>query len=352
METFEQIIGRMLGRIPNSFDKREGSVIYDALAPAAVEIQLMEIQIENFLNEAFADTASREYLIKRAMERGVEPYSASYARVLMETTPTNLQIPVGSRFSLNELNYVITGKRADGEYYADCESLGSEANSNLGICVPIDYIDGLQTCEITDIIVPGENDEETEHFRKRYLESFESQAFGGNIADYKEKTVAIAGVGGVKVTPVWNGGGTVKLTIISADFDVPTPELVALVQNTIDPVGHSGQGVGLAPVGHVVTVDSVTTSTINISCTIDYASGWNWNEVKPYAEQAIDDYFKNLSAEWAAADNLIVRRSAVESALIALNGIVDVTELKLNNTTGNITLGANQIPVRGSITVA
>lgn len=35
--TYEDILQRMLDRVPDSMDKREGSIIYDALAPAAVE---------------------------------------------------------------------------------------------------------------------------------------------------------------------------------------------------------------------------------------------------------------------------------------------------------------------------
>ena len=36
--TYEQILERMLSRVPNTFDKREGSVIFDAIAPSAYEI--------------------------------------------------------------------------------------------------------------------------------------------------------------------------------------------------------------------------------------------------------------------------------------------------------------------------
>ena len=35
--TYEKIMERMLARVPNSLDKREGSVMLDALAPAAKE---------------------------------------------------------------------------------------------------------------------------------------------------------------------------------------------------------------------------------------------------------------------------------------------------------------------------
>ena len=35
-QNFEEIMRRMLSRIPNGIDKREGSIIWDALAPAAL----------------------------------------------------------------------------------------------------------------------------------------------------------------------------------------------------------------------------------------------------------------------------------------------------------------------------
>ena len=38
-QTFDVILKRMLDRVSNSLDKREGSIIYDAAAPAANEIQ-------------------------------------------------------------------------------------------------------------------------------------------------------------------------------------------------------------------------------------------------------------------------------------------------------------------------
>lgn len=41
--TYEEILERMLERVPDDMDKREGSLIYDALAPAAIELQIMSI---------------------------------------------------------------------------------------------------------------------------------------------------------------------------------------------------------------------------------------------------------------------------------------------------------------------
>ena len=63
---YEDILERMLDHVPDDMDKREGSVIYDALAPAAIELQLMYLELDVILKETFADTASREFLLRRA----------------------------------------------------------------------------------------------------------------------------------------------------------------------------------------------------------------------------------------------------------------------------------------------
>lgn len=346
--TYEDILQRMLDRIPNNIDKREGSIIYDALAPAAVELQLMYIELDVIMNEAFADTASREYLIRRASERGITPDPATNAILKGVFTPTNIDV-LGKRFSCGSLNYIATEKITDGEYKMQCEDVGSDGNANFGQMIPIEYIKGLQTAELTDILIPGEDDEDTEVFRNRYFRSFESQAFGGNIADYKQKTNSIEGVGGVKVVPVWNGGGTVKLTIIDSAYGVPTEELIEFVQNTIDPVGHSGEGIGIAPIGHVVTVFGVTGKAIDIVTNITYQSGWNWDSAKSYILNAIDQYFKELAKVWEDNENLTVRISQLESRILACEGVLDVSGTTLNGSAANMSLDVNEIPVRGSV---
>ena len=44
--TYEVILQRMLDKVSDNMDKREGSIIDDALAPAAVELQLMYIELD------------------------------------------------------------------------------------------------------------------------------------------------------------------------------------------------------------------------------------------------------------------------------------------------------------------
>ena len=93
-------------------------------------------------------------------------------------------------------------KIADGEYQVQCETPGIVGNQQLGTMIPIEYIEGLETAELTGVLIPGEDEEDTEDLRKRYFDSFNEKAFGGNVQDYLEKTNAIPGVGSTKVTRV------------------------------------------------------------------------------------------------------------------------------------------------------
>ena len=347
-KTFENILKSMLNKVPSSFDKREGSIIYDALAPATAELAQLYIDLDFTLKETFADTSDRKYLIMRAAERGFEPYSATFA---IAKGVFNIEVPIGSRFSIDVFNYTVNEVISDEEhsYKLMCETAGSEPNGYTGQLIPVDYIKGLTQAEITEILIPGEDEEETESFRQRYLNSFDSQAFGGNIQDYKEKVNAIQGVGGVKVYPVWNGGGTVKLVIISSQYSVPTGELINTVQTAIDPVQNQGEGLGLAPIGHVVTVEGVTETAVNIETEITYDEGWSWEDIEETANNVIDGYFKELAQSWADNSNIIVRISQIETRLLDIEGVIDIQNTKLNSETKNITLEENSVPKRGTV---
>lgn len=344
--TYEGILDRMLDRVPNRLDKREASVIYDALAPAAWELFTMYMQLDVILNETFADTASWDYLVKRAAERGIEPDSATFAVMRGEF---NIDVPIGSRFSLEEYNYTVIEKIDTGVYSLRAETVGSNPNQYLGSLIPIDYIEGLTNAQLTEVLIPGENEEELETLRRRYFNSFNSQAFGGNKADYVEKVNSLDGVGGVKVYRVWDGGGTVKLVIINSDYQMPSTTLINSVQTQVDPVKNQGEGVGIAPIGHIVTVTGVDKTTVNIEFTITYQTGWTWPDISTAVENAIDNYFYELSKSWEESTNLIVRISQIETRLLDIEGVLDIANTKINSLEENLQISPDNIPVRGDV---
>lgn len=344
--TYEEIVRRILARVPNTMDKREGSILYDAVAPMAVEIQNLYIELDSILNQGFIDTAEGEYLEMRCAERGILPAEATRAVMQGEF---NLDIPIGSRYSLGDYNYTAKERISQGVYQLECETAGREPNAVIGMLTPIDYIEGLTSAMITKNLIPGEDREEEEHLRSRYYDSLNAQAFGGNIADYRERTSALPGVGDCKVYPAWNGGGTVKVVIVNSDFAKPSDALLSEVQTKIDPPQKQGQGYGLAPIGHVVTVAGVSEAPVNIQSTITYQGELGFADLKAAIEEAVDGYFLELSETWAQEEKLIVRISQIEMRLLDLPGVLDISGTKLNGSESNYIVPQDSIPVRGAI---
>lgn len=399
-QDFEEIATRMLSNVDDKFDKREGSVIYDAVAPIAVELAFFFNCLDMVMNEVFADTASYYYLIKRAAERGLLPKEETQAILRMEVVPADAAITPGDRFNLNELNYTVVQAvdGVTGAYQVECETAGTVGNQQLGFLLPLETaneLNDLETAELTEVLIPGEDEEDVEDFRERYFSSFNNEAFGGNQTDYKNKVNDIDGVGGCKVIRAWkNGynpllfiptqlvtdwyesvqntlpsevktwlgavygaakeklltvGGTVKVIIISSEYKKPSDTLVNMVQTTLDPEINAGEGLGLAPIGHVVNVIGVSNKTINFSATITYSRDYSFAILKDTICQTIDDYFTELSEQWDSDNNIIVRTSEFDNRLMKITGISDISNIRLNNSGSNLILEADEIPVRGSV---
>ena len=122
------------------------------------------------------------------------------------------------------------------------------------------------------------------------------------------------------------------------------------VQTALDPTQNAGEGVGIAPIGHVVNVFPVAGETLNLSFSLYYLREWSWEAVKPYVEEAVKGYFGELAQSWADQEEaLIVRVSQLESRLLGVEGIVDVANTTINDQAGNYTLPLDTIPIMGEL---
>ena len=400
--TFENLLASALARVPSTLDKREGSLVYNGNAPAMAELAQLYIGLDFVFTATYIATAPREYLIERAKDRGMEPKAASAAVFRAEF---NIEVPAGARFSCEDLNFYVAERMPTDEDTATglshkviCETAGTVANDYTGALIPIEYIDGLASANLVELLIPGDDEEDTEVFRQRILDALQSQAFGGNQADYKQKVLSIDGVAAVKVHPVWNAdtppaafipseavqawfndgmdgvtdtaakewltaiynaainkkltvGGTVRLVVMAANNSAPSELLLETVQTTIDPTQNAGEGMGLAPIGHIVKVDGVKLQTINITTNIVLTAGWVWANAKPYIEEVIDNYFNELAEAWESSTNLVVRISQIESRILQECSafVMDIYGTQINGGNANITLGEDYIPVRGVI---
>ena len=76
-QTHDNILRRMLNRVPDKLDKRPSSLIYDAHSAAAIELENIYIELEYLIRNSYGDTAARENLLLLAKDRGLEPEPAT-----------------------------------------------------------------------------------------------------------------------------------------------------------------------------------------------------------------------------------------------------------------------------------
>lgn len=347
--TYEKLLADMLGEVNSRVDKREGSIIWDALAPAALELAKFYQALDEVLRQGFADTADREYLTLRARERGLTPHPATPAGALAEIKG---EVAPGARFFGGGFNWTVERRLGENEYLLRAEEAGSAPNSALGRLTPLEYQENLISAEITDIVEPGADEESTEDLRARYMAALSEQSFGGNRADYIEKAGKIAGVGAVKVYPAFAGGGTVKLVVIDSEFRAPSAALIEKVQNIFDPPENSGLGLGLAPIGHKVTVCGAEARPVEVSVNLVLAAGYQLANVREAVSACVDGYFAELTRSWASEQQTILRISQLEARLLQLPGVLDLSELEFDGEAANLQLLSAEFPVRGDLNVS
>lgn len=359
---YENILDENLSRIDDAFDKREGSIIYDALAPMSIEVSMLYSYLDFLFKNAFGDTSNRYWLTQRAKERGIEPYPATPATIIGKF---NVYIDIGERFSIDDIYYKVVKfvEERESYFYYEllCEKVGTVGNIKKGNLIPSRTIRDLSVSEISSLAILGENDEETEDFRQRYFETIKNNAYGGNIDDYRQKVRAIEGVGLVKVIPVWNGGGTVKLIVTDSKFKEPTKELVLKVQEKVDPIPYHQKGVGIAPVGHYVTVVGAKKKEVNITCKITKSRDGILENIRNKIKEDLEVYFEGSRKKWATFDKADgelyvendIRLTKIMSIVLNVPGVIDFSEIKFTDSDDKILiLKEEEIPILGKIDIS
>ena len=364
---FENILARMLARIPDTLDKRQGSIIYDALAPAAVEFT--EAYIEREANRAlsYASMSVGNWLDLRVFEHGVVRMDASKAVRYGwfwaddDKSAAFPSVTIGGRYSVpnDVINYIATKKVLDGLYEMTCEVAGEMGNHPLNgtELVPVEYVSGLAYVELGDIVVPGEDEESDQALFERFVKYITRPPFGGNRSDYEEYFRQIEGIGHVRLYRADPEKGHVTAFILGADEMPVSAELLNEAQTIIDPVVNSGEGIGMAPMAHMVHVYNTKTQTIDIAARLSLIRGWTIGQVQRGVEEAIAGYLLNLREHWAdyvALDSpdyvdCVVRVAQLESAILTVAGVADVFDTAINGGMQNLTLDRHCVPIAGAV---
>lgn len=345
--SYESILARMLASAPGGVDVGEGSIFYDAVVPAAKELAAMYERLDDVMNDAFPDTCGEEALLRHAESLGVKRKAATCAVV---SARVNKKLPGGSRSLLGRHVYVL-GDYIDEytigryRYRLVCETAGSEANLDVGeALLPLSYIEGLTFCECERLLEAGRDEEDIESLRRRVVEARISPRSFGSLDDYRRVVSGIVGVGGVKVTPRASGAGTVRVAVRGDDGAAPSAEVLDEVKRVIaDEIAQLGQG---------VTVAGAVEKKADIAVTVVYADGVDAAAGKEAVGRACGEFVAAAASTWESTVAVVMRISQLTARIYDTEVVKSVTSASINGSATDVTLGADEIPTLGTVTIS
>lgn len=341
-KTYDTIKADILNNI-NTVNKNEGSFVNEMISPVSLEIGTAYREFDRILAIMFLENLEGDLLIARAAENGLSLRQGTYAEGSITFTGTNdTVIPMGTVVSTeSNLMYVTTTSEiiTNGTVTATIKSedIGSKYNveANKIINLPVAIV-GVSSLTNLSPIMGGSDTESYDSLRDRLLFYIRNPGASGSKNDYRIWTLSVAGVGDTKVFPLANGPGTVEVVIIDASKRAANSTLIESVTSYIESV---------RPIGARVSVIPAIEKTVNISATLNITSSTTITYVKSLIESKIQEYIKKI-----AFNSTYVSYAQIGSMILDTEGVIDYTNLELNNTTGNIIVGDKEVATLGTIT--
>lgn len=331
-QAYEEILQGMLDKVPSNVDKREGSIIYDALAPCAYFLAQQQFQLDNFVELVFTDTAVGEYLDTAVSDFGLTRKTATEA---IRQVTTSAAVSIGTVWGINDLTYTITEMETINQYKAKCNTVGAVGNQYTGTLSPISNVTGV-TAMLGDVLTAGADVETDDALRARLYAKVRMPATSGNAYQYKQWALEVQGVGDAKVFPLDSGPGTVTVLIVDSNKAI-SEGLPGTVADYIETV---------RPIGAAVTVTSPTAKQIDVSASVILDGSKTIDEVQTAFEIALAEFLKGT----VFVSNSI-SYAKLGGLLLDIVGVEDYSGLVVNSGTGNVTIGNKEIPTLGVVTL-
>lgn len=336
----DEILKELQNQCTSPFSKFEGTFEYDVFSSNAIEFMKTYVELGELYKVAFGDTAYGDFLTRKAADSGVIRKESTKA-VGFVTVKGNGELPKGSQFATQTgvLFETLEAVTVDTQATVKVEAVipGSIGNVTAqAISVIPMSIPGMLSVSNVEPMQDGFEAETDEELRTRYLNHVRNPGTSGNFNHYYEWAMSVAGVGGAKVIPTWNGPGTVKVIVVDTEYKAASKDIVAKVQSYVDKV---------RPMGAVVTVKTVEPTTINLSIHPEGAFS------KDVFKELVKAYFIALEQQ-VIKGNQTVKLSVAKIGSLALDaGAIDYTRLLVNGRTESITLGVDQLAVLGEVQV-
>lgn len=331
-ESQEDILKRLQLNAGSQVSSFEGTFAYDVLASNSIEFAKQEVEREEMYKAAFAETASGDYLTLIAEDHGVTRKEAT-AAVGNVVVKGNGTIPVGTLFQTESgisftTTTTTTAVKNEATIPVQCTEAGTVGNvgANTVTVIPMS-IPGITSVTNIEPMTDGFDQESDDDLYERFHFHVTQPAISGNCNDYIEWASSIAGVGHVKVLPIWNGPGTVKVLVTDANREPASPALLNKVITYIESV---------RPIGPEVTVVAPSLFDLAIKLTVTSGDG-----DADYIKTMLNKYFvsRNFTGttiSYAKVGNMILTDDKT--------GVDDYSGLLINDATGNISVTDDQIP--------
>ncbi|WP_432408566.1 baseplate J/gp47 family protein [Wukongibacter sp. M2B1] len=349
-KTVENIHKELLDDIDDSYDKTEGYLIYDTLKSIAIEEEGIYKEISNVSDKLDVDNLKNEELANFVEQRkGITRNQATHA-IGQLTVTGNGTVTIGDLFQTeSSIQFEATETKAiidTGTVNIQCIQAGSIGNvpANRITGIPV-TITGIIAVDNTAATYDGFDEESDDSLRERYYIAVRTPPTSGNKYHYLLWSKEISGVGDAKVFPLERGDNTVEVIIIDVNKQPASTELVASVQDYIDP-NSSGLGEGEAPIGAKCYVESAVSLEININVSITKLSGYTDDAVKSNIEKDVENYLKAIAFE---SDFLSYAK--LGSVILDSEGVEDYSNLTINSVTSNIPIGSKEVATLGVVTL-
>jgi uncharacterized phage protein gp47/JayE len=349
-ETSDNIQTELLSEASDTYNKTTGSFLWDILKTVAIKIASLYTDLSSVSDKFDVDNLTGDNLDTYIEQHsGLKRKDATNAIGTLTVTGTGtisigdlFETEAGIQFEATEEVTITTG----GDVAIEAVESGDGGNvvADTITYIPV-TISGITSVTNASATYDGFDEEDDDTLRARYLEYIQTPSTSGNAAQYKVWAKEISGVGGAKIIPLWNGNNTVKIVIIDSDMQPASDEIVANVQEYIDP-DSEGLGEGEAPIGAYCTVTSADTLDITINVTITLNSAYSIDDVKTNIQTNIDTYLSSI-----AFSGGYVSYAYIGSKILATDGVDDYSDLLVNTGTSNVDIGDYEVPLLTTLTV-
>ena len=390
-QSADEIHARMLANLPRDLDLSEGNITWDFTRPSALEkAEMVQFELNEAIKLIFPQWSYGTWLELHGERANCYRRPANHASGTVNITgqigtiiPSGFQLATVADQTESIIfevmgGYVLEGHSDNGMVTNAVEvraveggPIGNVAADTIKLMVK--PARGIVKISNPEALTGGTDPESDSDYLVRILDNLRGNvSMTGCNADYIRWAKEVAAVGQVVVDPEWNDptmpeefhyvdaygnrrcAGAVRLVIVDSNGAPGNKQLLDAVYLHIAGTGDQDPE-RLMPIGAHLTVVAPEAITVSISAHVILEDGEDLETVKKRFIDRLPDYWRTVAQE--AVEDVkshtgYIRMVQVGAVLAKTPGVLDYTELKVNNQTANIKVSTVQYPVTGEVTLS